>query len=171
MLRRCGRIVFFAGPVLWIVIANIGPLLEVLLISLRDSYPTAPGHSAGYNFNAYFVFAASSAYQYALLRSLLFAALATLGSLVLCYPLAYYIALKVPAEQRARRLLLLVAPFWTSEVVRVFAIALLLSNRGAANLVLRWTGLIEEPLPLLYGRFSVAFGMMYVVLLSMLLPL
>ena len=166
-----GRLAFFAGPVLWIAVANLGPLIEVARISLRDSYPLAPGQTGGYSLNAYAAFAASSAYPWALLRSLAFATLVTAGSLILCYPLAYHIALKVLAVQRGRRLMLIVAPFWTSEIVRIFAIALLLSNRGAVNLLLRQIGLIDGSVPLLYGGFSVACGMMYVALLSMLLPL
>ena len=70
-----------------------------------------------------------------------------------------------------RHLLLLVAPFWTSEIVRIFAIMLLLSNRGAVNGVLRWAGITDDPLPLLYNQYSLTFGMLYVVLLAMLLPL
>jgi len=70
-----------------------------------------------------------------------------------------------------RLLLLLIAPFWSSEIVRAFAIMLLLANHGAVNFTLRWLGITEAPLPLLYNQFSVGFGMLYAVLLAMLLPL
>ena len=141
-------------------------------ISLLDVYPVAAGcHVARYGLADYTAFLQSPVYGAAFLRSLRFAAVTTLASLLLTYPLAYHVALKVAPQRRAGRLLLLVAPFWTSEIVRMFAIVLLLANRGAVNMILRWAGLIETPLPLLYNAFSVSFGMVYTMLLSMLLPL
>jgi len=143
----------------------------MIRISLLDAYPTAPEHVARYSLDNYAAFLQSPIYRAAFLRSLRFATITTLLSLLLTYPLAYHIALKVPLERRAGRLLLLIAPFWTSEIVRIFAIILLLANRGAINMVLRRAGLIATPLPLLYNAFSVSFGMLYTMLLSMLLPL
>jgi len=165
------RGLLLSGPVLWLALANLGPLVGMARISLLDTFPAAPDHVPSYSTASYQAFLASPFYLGVFWRSLRFAAGTTVMSLVLTYPLAYHIARHVSPARRIRRLLLLVAPFWTSEVVRTFGIMLLLSNRGAVNIALRWTGLIDEPLPLLYGGFSVGFGMVYVVLLSMLLPL
>jgi spermidine/putrescine transport system permease protein len=67
--------------------------------------------------------------------------------------------------------MMLVAPFWTSEVLRMFALVLLPANRGALNAAMRWTGLTEAPVSMLYGTGAVLAGLIYTVLLSMLLPL
>jgi spermidine/putrescine transport system permease protein len=140
-------------------------------ISLLDVYPAAPDHVARYGLENYSAFLQSPIYFSAFLRSLRFAAIVTLLSLLVGYPLAYHLAVKTPPEHRARRLLLLVAPFWTSEILRIFAVILLLSNHGAINIALNRAGLTETPLPLLYNAFSVGFGMLYAMILPMLLPL
>ena len=67
--------------------------------------------------------------------------------------------------------MLLVAPFWASEVLRMFALVLLLANRGALNAALRWAGLTQAPVSMLYGDGAVLAGLVYTVLLTMLLPL
>ena len=140
-------------------------------ISLLDVYPAAPDHVARYSLENYSVFLQSPIYLGAFLRSLRFATIVTLLSLLAAYPLAYHLAVKTPPERSARRMLLLIAPFWTSEILRIFAVILLLSNHGAVNIALNRAGLIETPLPLLYNAFSVGFGMLYAMILPMLLPL
>ena len=67
--------------------------------------------------------------------------------------------------------MLLVAPFWGSEVLRMFALVLLLANRGALNARLQWAGLTRAPVAMLYGNGAVLAGLVYTVLLTMLLPL
>jgi spermidine/putrescine transport system permease protein len=120
---------------------------------------------------AYGAFLESPAYQASLGNSLAFAAAATLAALLLAYPLAYHVAFHVDSSRRGWRLMLLVAPFWASEVLRMFALVLLLSNRGALNAALRWAGLTEAPVSMLYGDGAVLAGLVYTVLLTMLLPL
>ncbi len=168
---RPGRLLLLLGPLLWIAGLNVAPLIEMARISLLDSYPAPPGHVARYSLDNYLAFVASPIYRAAFLRSIVFAGATTVLALLVAYPLAYVIALRVPRRRRLRRLLLLIAPFWTSEIVRIFAVMLLLANRGAVNGALRWAGVTDDPLPLLYNQYSVAFGMLYVVLLAMLLPL
>lgn len=170
-MPKLGRVLLFAGPVIWVGGANIAPLVEMARVSLLDVFPAEPGHIARYSLQNYAAFLGSPIYRGAFLHSILLSAILTLLALLLAYPLAYLIAIRIPAHRRLRHLLLLVAPFWTSEIVRAFAIMLLLANRGAVNGLLRWFGIIETPLLLLFNQFSVGFGMLYAVLLAMLLPL
>ena len=165
------RAVFLAVPFLWVAIAHIGPLIAMARISLLDVYPGPPGAAAHYGLSAYALFLRVAGYRASLLQSLELAGATTCASLLLAYPLAYYVALRVPPARRQFRLMLLVAPFWTSEVLRMFAVVLLLANRGALNALLRWSGLTGAPVSLLYGPGSVLAGLVYTVLLSMLLPL
>jgi spermidine/putrescine transport system permease protein len=165
------RIVFLAVPVLWVAAAHIGPLVAMARISILDVYPGPPDVAPGFGLAAYAAFLHEAGYRASLLRSLGLAAAATAASLLLSYPLAYHVAVRVAPKQRQRRLMLLVAPFWTSEVLRMFALVLLLANRGALNAVLRWLGVTSAPVPLLYGTGTVLAGLVYTVLLSMLLPL
>ena len=68
-------------------------------------------------------------------------------------------------------LLLLLIPFWVGEIVRTFAIMILLGNNGAVNLLLKSLGLIERPIPFMYTGFSISVGIIYLTALYMLLPL
>jgi len=102
-------------------------------------------------------------------RTVLLAALTTLLCLVLAYPLAWTIA----QAGRWRRLLLLlvVLPFWTSGLVRTYALIFLLRDTGLVNEVLRALGLVEAPLRLLHTEGAVLAGLVYGALPFMVLPL
>ncbi len=170
-MNRLARRLFVAIPVLWVAAAHVGPLLAMVRISLLDAYPTAPGAAPSYSLHAYAAFLNSAGYRAALAHSLWLAGAATGIALAIGWPLAWHVAIRVPPARRIRRLALLVAPFWTSEVLRMFAVVLLLANRGALNAALRWSGLTSAPVALLYGDGSVLLGIVYTVLLTMLLPL
>lgn len=165
------RFFFLAVPVLWVAVAHIGPLIAMARISLMAVYPGPPGMASAFSLAAYAAFWQQAGFRLSLLRSIGLAGAATFTALILAYPIAYYIALRVSPVRRARRLALLAAPFWTSEVLRMFALVLLLANRGVLNAALRWLGLSTMPVQLLYGTGAVLAGMVYTVFLSMLLPL
>jgi spermidine/putrescine transport system permease protein len=156
---------------MWVAVAHVGPLLAMARISLLNVYPGPPEAAPVFNVAAYAAFLHGPGYRASLLHSLGLAAVTTFAALLLSYPLAYYVTQHIPAGQRGRRLMLLIAPFWTSEVLRIFALVLLLANRGALNAVMRWIGLTDAPVSLLYGTGAVLIGLIYTVLLSMLLPL
>jgi spermidine/putrescine transport system permease protein len=102
--------------------------------------------------------------------SLAIAALATVIALVIGYPLAYAIA-KAPARWRTVLLILVVVPFWTNFLIRVYAWMILLSTQGVLNDALVGMGLIDQPLTLLYTRGAVVAGLVYVYLPLMVLPI
>lgn len=164
------RLAFLAVPVLWIGLANLGPLGTMLRISLLDVYPVPPGQSAQWSVAAYTSFFATPAYQAAWARSLAFASATTLLCLVVCFPLAFLIAARTRRARRRILLLVLLAPFWTSEIIRIFGVMLLLGNRGAVNAALRGLGLISAPLGLLYSNGAVLLGLVLLAVPSMLLP-
>jgi spermidine/putrescine transport system permease protein len=145
---------FIAIPVLWVAAAHVAPLFAMARISLLNVYPAAPGTPPDYGLQAYAAFLNGPGYRAALGHSLWLAAGATGTCLLLVWPLAWHIAIRLPAALRFRRLALLVAPFWTSEVLRMFAIVLLLANRGALNALLRWMHLTDTPLSLLFAAFD-----------------
>ncbi len=165
------RIVLLAIPLVWVAVAHIGPLVAMARISITDVYPGPPGRIPEFSLAAYASFWEQAGYRASLLRSLGLASAATVAALLLSYPLAYHIAVRVAPARQASRLMLLVAPFWTSEVLRLFALLLLLANRGAVNAALRWAGLTDAPLHLLYGGGAVLAGTVYTVMPCMLLPL
>jgi len=103
-------------------------------------------------------------------RSLLYAAITATLCLLIGYPFAYFIARSAPAVRPAL-LLLVMLPFWTSFLLRVYAWKGILADAGILNRILMALGLIDEPLHLLYTNVSMLVGMTYVYLPFMVLPL
>jgi spermidine/putrescine transport system permease protein len=94
----------------------------------------------------------------------------TVITIVLGYPLAYYIA-RSPARQRSLLLFLILVPFWTNFVIRIYAWIMILRGGGLLDSFLQWVGLTSEPLGLLYTPTAVMIGMVYEFLPFMVLPL
>ncbi len=109
-------------------------------------------------------------YMDAYRTSLRYAFLTTLLCLLIGYPFAYFIARANPAL-RPTLLMMVMLPFWTSFLLRVYAWKGILADQGVVNHFLMWTGLTQEPAQLLYTDFSMLVGMTYVYCPFMILPL
>ena len=105
-----------------------------------------------------------------LLRSLSFAALTVLVTLVLCYPVAFWVS-RLPERSRLFFLFLITLPFFSSLIVRLYAWLLILKPTGFLNSALMGLGLISQPLEILYTPTAVVLGMVYVMVPFMFLPL
>jgi spermidine/putrescine transport system permease protein len=86
------------------------------------------------------------------------------------YPLAYYIA-RSPARQRSLLLFLILVPFWTNFIIRIYAWIMILRGGGLLDTFLQWLGLTQKPLEILYTPTAVMIGMVYEFLPFMVLPL
>ncbi len=95
---------------------------------------------------------------------------ATVGALIIGFPTAYFIASK-PLEQRNFWLFLITLPFWVNLLVRTYAILLLIRDEGVINMGLIWTGIIDQPIGMLYTNYAVFAGLIYSYLPFMVLPL
>lgn len=105
-----------------------------------------------------------------LLQSLALAASIAFFCLLIGYPAAYIIA-RLPASSTSLLLLLMIIPFWTSSLVRTYAILAILKARGILNTFLLALGLIHHPLSILYNNTAVLIGATYDLLPFMILPL
>jgi putrescine transport system permease protein len=176
-----GRLLLIGVPFLWLALFFLLPLLIVVKISLAESVIGIPPYTplfadggSGLELHAtltnFALIAGDNLYLRAYLGSLANAALATALCLVIGYPVAYAIA----RSQRGRRQLLLflvMLPFWTSFLIRVYAWIAILESNGLMNQSLIALGLITAPLPLLNNQFSVELGLVYSYLPFMILPL
>lgn len=170
--NRWVRLAVLAGvPLVWIAALHLGPILQMANISFLANYPPRPGVDSGYTLENYGFFFSDRLYFMPFVRSLIFAAVVTVSTLVIVYPVAYYVAKVVKPKNRMRALLLLLIPFWAGELIRTFSVIMLLANRGAVNVLLRELGFIDRPIPMLYTFFSLSFGVVYLLALYMLLPL
>ena len=105
-----------------------------------------------------------------LLRSLTFAALTVIVTLILCYPVAFWVS-RLPDRWRLVFLFLITLPFFSSLIVRLYAWLLILKPTGLFNSVLLQLGVIAQPLEILYTPTAVVLGMVYVMIPFMFLPL
>ncbi len=164
-------VILAAFPVLWVLTQHLGPMLQMLRVSLTDAYPVAPGVETHFTLDNYARFFGDRIFWMPFFRTLIFAATFTMSTLIITYPVAYFLARHVSRRNQLLLLLLLLVPFWVGEIVRTYAIMILLGNNGAVNLALRSLGLIDRPIPFMYTSFSMGVGIVYLTALYMLLPL
>ena len=164
-------LILAAFPVLWVLTQHLGPMLQMLRVSLTDAYPVAPSVQTHITLDNYLRFYREPVFWIPFYRTLVFSTVVTLVTLVITYPVAYFLARHVSRTNRLLLLLVLLIPFWIGEIVRTYAIMILLGNNGAVNLLLKTLGLIERPIPFMYTSFSISVGIIYLTALYMMLPL
>ncbi|MBU2918479.1 spermidine/putrescine ABC transporter permease PotB [Psychrosphaera sp. F3M07] len=103
-------------------------------------------------------------------NSLLMSGITTLVCLLIGYPFAYLLANMSPT-MRVVLLFLMVVPFWTNSLIRIYAIKMILGKKGIVNSFLMFTGVIDSPVQLIYTDFAVIIGLVYILLPFMVLPL
>ena len=160
-----------AFPIFWILFAHLGPILQMIRVSFLDSYPPSVGHTPHFTLDNWRTFFTEVIFLRPFFRTLVFSVVLTFATLVLVYPVAYFLSRHVKRDNQMLLLLLLLIPFWVGEIVRTYAIMILLGNNGAVNLLLRWLGLVDRPIPFMYTGFSLSIGIIYLTALYMLLPL
>jgi putrescine transport system permease protein len=180
-LKQHGRRLVVGIPLLWLTLLFLLPFLIVLKLSFSETRlaipPYAPllewlnglPHPALHLSNYTFLFT-DPLYVSAYLYSLRVAAVSTLLCLVLGYPMAYVIA-RATSAWRSVLLMLVVLPFWTSFLLRVYAWIGLLKHNGVINNILMYLGIIHQPLTMLQTDFAVYVGIVYSYLPFMILPL
>lgn len=160
-----------ALPIVWVLVAHLGPILQMFQVSFLNAYPPSPGEETYATLANYQRFFADRIFWMPFYRTLGFATVLTFSTLVITYPVAYFLARHVKRDNQMSLLLLLLVPFWVGEIVRTYAIMILLGNNGAVNLVLQYLGLVERPIPFMYTGFSLSVGIIYLTALYMLMPL
>ncbi|MCJ7874204.1 ABC transporter permease subunit [Phaeobacter sp. J2-8] len=180
------RLTLIAVPYLWLLALFLVPFLIVFKISLSDTAIAIPPYTptldlAGgwaavraflsqLDMENYIWLTEDALYWKAYLSSVKIAFIATVLTLLAGYPMAYAMARAAP-EWRPTLLMLVILPFWTSFLIRVYAWMGILSNEGLLNAFLLWTGLISEPLVILNTNTAVYIGIVYTYLPFMILPI
>ncbi len=162
-------------PFLWLAVFFVLPFLVVLGISLVPAADGAPPFAspldpANHTLDSYRLLLEDDLYAISLVNSLRIAGVSTLICLLIGYPMAYAIARAGRTAQQVM-LTLVILPFWTSFLIRVYSWMILLRPTGLINSALQGLGIIEEPLPLLSNEFAVHLGIVYSYLPFMVLPL
>lgn len=184
ILRRLGfsgRALVVAVPLLWLMVFFLIPFLVVAKLSLSQSAIALPPYlplvewddgmaTITLNFGNFTYLFDDPLYVNAYISSLVIAFVSATIALVVGYPIAYYIA-RSPEGRRNVLLMLVILPFWTSFLLRVYAWQGFLRSNGVINNFLLRTGLIDTPLVMLQTNFAVYLGIVYTYLPFMILPL
>ncbi len=177
-----GRAFVIAAPYLWLAVFFLVPFFIVLKIAVSAIAPTLPPVAPivtwtsqqvmeiQLHFGNFAFVLKDELYVAAFLHSLQVAAVSTVLSLLIGYPMAYGIA-RAPAAWRNVLFLMVALPFFTSFLLRVYAWIGLLGRNGPVNGLLIALGLVDEPIPMLQTDFAVYVGMVYSYLPFMVLPL
>ena len=186
-LRQFGRELVIGVPYAWLAVFFFLPFLILAYISFVDQGesinpfkpiwdPETGILSLKYeNYGTIFRDAEGGSlfqtiYIEAYLRSLWYALLTAILCLGIGYPFAYFIA-RSPASARPALLMMVMLPFWTSFLLRVYAWKGILADQGVVNQLLMALGIVDEPIQMLYTNVSMLVGMTYVYLPFMVLPL
>ncbi len=175
-----------AAPYLWLVGFFLAPFLIVLKISLSETAIAQPPYTpvldlaagwqgirdflAGLSLSNYITISGDDLYVFSYLKSLKIAALSTAALLLCGVPLAYGMA-RAPRPVRPLLVMLVVLPFWTSFLIRVYAWVNILQRDGLLNKTLLWLGLIDQPATWLATDTAIYIGIIYSYLPFMVLPL
>jgi putrescine transport system permease protein len=174
-----GRTLVIGVPMLFLLAVFLLPFLVVFKISLsemetvffKDILTWADNNlTLQFNLGNYISLAQDSLYIQTYLSSVQFAAITTAICLLIAYPFAYFIARSAP-EKRPALLMLVMLPFWTSFLLRVYAWKMLLADSGVFNNLALTLGLISEPVKMMNTPFSLVLGMVYTYVPFMILPL
>jgi putrescine transport system permease protein len=179
---RLGRFLVALPPYGWLLLFFALPFLIVFKISLSELQTAIPPYQPIFswtgdailqlrlNFGNYAYLFSDDLYALAYLNSLKIAFIATLLTLLIGYPMAYTIA-RAPDRYRSGLLMLVVLPFWTSLLIRVYSWMGILKNEGLLNNFLMWLGVIDQPLQIMETNSAVYIGIVYSYLPYMVLPL
>lgn len=185
-MKNTQRFIITAIPFTWLIALFLIPFFIILKISLSDIAIAIPPYTpvldeafnwqnlknffAQLDFESYLYLTTDDLYWIAYLTSIKIAAISTALCLLVAFPIAYGIA-RAPQRWRATLVMLVILPFWTSFLIRVYAWVGILSNEGIINNTLQWLGIINEPIQMLNTNFSVYIGIVYTYLPFLVLPI
>ncbi len=181
-IRTLGRGIVISLPYAWLLAFFLVPFIIVLKIALSEADIAQPPYTPLWewvegqylnikvNLGNFAFLVQDSLYLNAYLNSVKVALISTVICLFIGYPMAYGIARARPAK-RTILLMLVILPFWTSFLIRVYAWIGILKNNGLINNLLMWLGVIDSPIVMLQTDFAVYLGIVYSYLPFMILPL
>ena len=174
-----GKLTVIGIPMGWFILLVAIPLLIVMKISLSEMEATSISNMISWtnglptlklNFANYQFIFSDTLYVKTYISSIKYALITTLICLAIGYPFAYFMA-RAPKHAQPTLLMLIMLPFWTSFLLRIYAWKTLLVGNGVINNVLMSVHIINAPLEMMNNAFSLTIGMVYSYLPFMILPL
>jgi spermidine/putrescine transport system permease protein len=161
-------ICFLTPVLLWLVLMIVLPHVDLLRMSLRaeDDYGDAV-----WSFSNYMAFFQEPIYWLTFVRTAVYSIMVTLMTFIVALPVAFYITKVVAPRFQGFLMMLLLMPFWVSELVRVYGWMILLRESGVINHFLTRLGILNQPIEMLYNDVTMVMGLVYTSMLFMAVPL
>lgn len=165
---RLGFYLLLAPVLLWLILLIILPHIGLFVVSISEKIgPREYQYGLG-NYAAFFT---EPLYWRTFARTAIMSILATALTLLVGFPIAYYIAKLTRGRTKATLFLMCMIPFWVSELVRTFGWMILLRETGVVSNLLQYLGLVDGPIELLYNDATIMVGLVYTSILFMVVPL
>jgi spermidine/putrescine transport system permease protein len=162
---RAGLLVFLLPFLIWILFLFVIPHVELLRFSFL-------GHRTGtFTLANYTKFFAQELYRNTFLRTAIFSIIATLITMIVSFPTAFFVTKFVGVGKRSILMLIIIIPFWISELIRAFAWMTLLRETGTISYLLQLSGLTSQNVELLYNDAAIMVGLVYASMLFMIVPI
>ncbi|MCP3890480.1 MAG: ABC transporter permease [Desulfobulbaceae bacterium] len=165
---RLGLFIFLTPVLLWLALLIVVPHIELLLMSLQGKDDLGNPVWTLVHYRNFFV---EEIYWYTFVRTALYAITVTVLTFLVTFPVAFYITKVVSPRLSGFLTILLLMPFWVSELVRVYGWMILLRESGVINHLLTSAGLLAAPIEMLYNDISMLMGLVYTSMLFMAVPL
>jgi spermidine/putrescine transport system permease protein len=162
--KRIGFLFFFLPVALWLGLLIVLPHLELLRLSFTST------RESGFTLANYFAFFNEPIYWLTFVRTALYSILVTFIVMVVALPVAFYITKVAHVRVSGFLMVLVLVPFWVSELIRVYGWIILLRESGVLNNFLVSIGLFEKPIELLYNDATMIMGLVYTSMLFMVVP-
>ncbi len=162
-------LLFFISPVLlWLVLLIVLPHIDLFIMSFRMENENG---AMVWSLSNYLNFFDEPIYWLTFVRTAVYSILVTLLTFIIALPLAFYIVKVVHPRFQGFLMMLVLLPFWVSELVRVYGWMILLRESGVINHFLTQLGILKAPVEMLYNDASMILGLVYTSMLFMVVPI
>ena len=162
---RWSFFIFFIPVALWLLLLIVLPNIELVKISL-----TSTG-SKGFTLANYAAFFKEPIYWLTFVRTAFYSIIVTAIVLVVSLPVAFYITKIVSIKAQGLLMVLILVPFWVSELIRVYGWIILLRESGVINAIMLKLGIFHQPIEMLYNDVTMIMGLVYTSMLFMIVPI
>ncbi|MCA0873271.1 ABC transporter permease [Seohaeicola saemankumensis] len=165
---KLGFILLLTPLLLWLTLLIFIPHVDMFLVSLRERVGVGKHDTSLANYRT---FLTEPLYLWTFLRTAVMSVVATAITLIIAFPVSYYIAKIAKGRLQSALFLLCLIPFYVSELVRTFGWMILLRETGLVSNLLLWAGLADQPVEMLYNDAAIMVGLVYTSMLFMVVPL
>ncbi|PLX36435.1 MAG: ABC transporter permease [Hyphomicrobiales bacterium] len=165
---KLGLLLLMAPLVIWLSALILIPHVDMFILSLQEKIGVRQYQTSFANYMTFFT---EPLYWNTFARTAIMSIAATAITLLIAFPISYYIAKIAKGRLQTTLFLLCLVPFWVSELVRTFGWMILLRETGIVSNLLQWMGLADRPIEFLYNDAAIMVGLVYTSMLFMVVPL